>query len=38
VYCAGKTPEQVAGIAAAVRHRTDIVTLFTRRTTPRRFC
>lgn len=30
VYCAGKTPEQVAGIAAAVRHRTDIVTLFTR--------
>jgi pyridinium-3,5-biscarboxylic acid mononucleotide synthase len=32
VYCAGKTPEQVAGIAAAVRHRTDIVTLFTRAT------
>src|SRR4051812_46954661 len=30
MYCAGKTPEQVAGIAAAVRHRTDIVTLFTR--------
>jgi NCAIR mutase (PurE)-related protein len=30
VYCAGKTPEQVAGIAAAMRHRTDIVTLFTR--------
>jgi NCAIR mutase (PurE)-related protein len=30
VYCAGKTPEQVAGIAAAVRGRPDIVTLFTR--------
>jgi NCAIR mutase (PurE)-related protein len=30
VYCAGKTPEQVAGIAAAVRARPDIVTLFTR--------
>ncbi|HEX8632414.1 MAG TPA: nickel pincer cofactor biosynthesis protein LarB, partial [Catenuloplanes sp.] len=30
VYCAGKTPEQVAGIAAAVRDRPDIVTLFTR--------
>jgi NCAIR mutase (PurE)-related protein len=30
VYCEGKTPEQVAGIAAAVRHRDDIVTLFTR--------
>jgi pyridinium-3,5-biscarboxylic acid mononucleotide synthase len=30
VYCAGKTPDQVAGIAAAVRQRTDIVTLFTR--------
>ena len=32
VYCPGKTPEQVAGIAAAVRHRADIVTLFTRAT------
>jgi pyridinium-3,5-biscarboxylic acid mononucleotide synthase len=30
VYCAGKTPEQVAAIAAAVRSRADIVTLFTR--------
>src|SRR5690349_4993720 len=30
VYCAGKTPEQVAGIAAAVRARPDVVTLFTR--------
>jgi hypothetical protein len=30
VYCAGKTPEQVAAIAAAVRARPDIVTLFTR--------
>jgi hypothetical protein len=30
VYCAGKTPEQVAVIAAAVRARPDIVTLFTR--------
>ena len=30
VYCAGKTPEQVAGIAAAVRDRADLVTLFTR--------
>jgi pyridinium-3,5-biscarboxylic acid mononucleotide synthase len=30
VYCAGKTPEQVAGIAAAVRARPDLVTLFTR--------
>jgi NCAIR mutase (PurE)-related protein len=30
VYCAGKTPEQVAGIAAAVRSRPDLVTLFTR--------
>lgn len=30
VYCAGKTPEQVAAIAAAVRDRTDVVTLFTR--------
>ncbi|MFC7532381.1 nickel pincer cofactor biosynthesis protein LarB [Actinoplanes sp. GCM10030250] len=32
VYCAGKTPEQVAAIAAAVRARPDIVTLFTRAT------
>ncbi|BCJ51370.1 1-(5-phosphoribosyl)-5-amino-4-imidazole-carboxyl ate carboxylase [Actinoplanes sp. NBRC 14428] len=30
VYCAGKTPGQVAAIAAAVRDRPDIVTLFTR--------
>ncbi|GAA1650168.1 nickel pincer cofactor biosynthesis protein LarB [Actinoplanes couchii] len=30
VYCAGKTPAQVAGIAAAVRDRPDVVTLFTR--------
>ncbi|GIM94704.1 nickel pincer cofactor biosynthesis protein LarB [Paractinoplanes toevensis] len=30
VYCAGKTLEQVAGIAAAVRSRPDVVTLFTR--------
>jgi NCAIR mutase (PurE)-related protein len=30
VYCEGKTSEQVGGIAAAVRHRDDIVTLFTR--------
>jgi NCAIR mutase (PurE)-related protein len=30
VYCPGKTPEQVAGIAAAVRRRPDLVTLFTR--------
>jgi NCAIR mutase (PurE)-related protein len=30
VYCAGKTPEQVAAIAAAVRDRPDVVTLFTR--------
>src|SRR4051812_35808842 len=30
VYCAGKTPEQVAGIAAAMRDRADVVTLFTR--------
>jgi NCAIR mutase (PurE)-related protein len=30
VYCAGKTPSQVAGIAAAVRSRPDVVTLFTR--------
>ena len=30
IYCAGKTPEQVAGIAAAMRERADVVTLFTR--------
>jgi uncharacterized protein (TIGR00299 family) protein len=30
IYCAGKTPEQVGGIAAAVRSRPDVVTLFTR--------
>jgi pyridinium-3,5-biscarboxylic acid mononucleotide synthase len=30
VYCEGKTPEQVAGIAAAVRDRPDVTTLFTR--------
>jgi NCAIR mutase (PurE)-related protein len=30
VYCAGKSPGQVAAIAAAVRARPDIVTLFTR--------
>jgi pyridinium-3,5-biscarboxylic acid mononucleotide synthase len=30
VYCPGKTPEQVAAIAAAVRHRPDVRTLFTR--------
>jgi len=30
VYCAGKTPEQVAGIAAAVRSHPELVTLFTR--------
>src|SRR3982750_1911771 len=30
VYCEGKTPEQVAGIAAAVRERPDVTTLFTR--------
>jgi pyridinium-3,5-biscarboxylic acid mononucleotide synthase len=30
VYCAGKSAEQVAGIAAAVRARPDVVTLFTR--------
>jgi hypothetical protein len=30
VYCEGKTAEQLAGIAAAVRLREDIVTLFTR--------
>jgi NCAIR mutase (PurE)-related protein len=30
VYCAGKTAEQVAAIAAAVRARPDVVTLFTR--------
>ena len=32
VYCAGKTPEQVAGIAAALRGRPDLVSLFTRAT------
>ena len=32
VYCAGKTPEQVAGIAAALRSHPDVVTLFTRAT------
>ena len=30
VYCPGKTAEQLAAIAVAVRERTDIVTLFTR--------
>jgi NCAIR mutase (PurE)-related protein len=30
IFCEGKTPEQVAGIAVAVRGRPDIVTLFTR--------
>jgi len=30
VYCAGKSPAQVAGIAAALRERADLVTLFTR--------
>ena len=30
VYCAGKTPAQIARIAAAVRGRPDVVTLFTR--------
>src|SRR3954452_376381 len=30
VYCEGKTPSQVAGIAAAVRSRPDVTTLFTR--------
>ena len=30
VYCEGKTPEQVAAIAAAVRAHADVVTLFTR--------
>lgn len=30
VFCAGKTPAQVAGIAAAVRARPDVITLFTR--------
>jgi pyridinium-3,5-biscarboxylic acid mononucleotide synthase len=30
VYCPGKTPEQVATIAAAVRRRPELVTLFTR--------
>ncbi len=32
VYCAHKTTEQVAAIAAALRERTDIVSLFTRAT------
>nr|WP_221373957.1 nickel pincer cofactor biosynthesis protein LarB [Actinoplanes polyasparticus] len=32
VFCAGKTPEQVAGIATAVKDRPDVVTLFTRAT------
>jgi pyridinium-3,5-biscarboxylic acid mononucleotide synthase len=32
VYCEGKTPAQVAGIAAAVRGRPDVTTLFTRAT------
>ena len=32
VYCAGKTPEQIAGIAAALRAHPDVVTLFTRAT------
>jgi len=30
VYCAGKTTAQVAGIAAAMRRREDVTTLFTR--------
>jgi len=30
VYCTGKSPEQVGAIAAAVRARPDVVTLFTR--------
>jgi pyridinium-3,5-biscarboxylic acid mononucleotide synthase len=30
VYCAGKTPEQVRGIAAVVAGRPDVTTLFTR--------
>jgi len=30
IYCAGKTPAQVAGIAEVVRDRADLVTLFTR--------
>ncbi len=30
VYCAGKSIEQVAAIASALRDRTDIITLFTR--------
>lgn len=30
IYCAGKTPEQVAGIADAVRSRPEVITLFTR--------
>lgn len=32
VFCAGKTPAQVAGIAGAVRSRPDVITLFTRAT------
>jgi uncharacterized protein (DUF111 family)/NCAIR mutase (PurE)-related protein len=32
VFCAGKTPAQVAGIAEAVRARPDVITLFTRAT------
>jgi pyridinium-3,5-biscarboxylic acid mononucleotide synthase len=34
VYCAGKTPAQVAGIAAAVGERPDVITLFTRASPP----
>jgi NCAIR mutase (PurE)-related protein len=30
IFCQGKTPEQVAGIAQRVRSRPDVVTLFTR--------
>ncbi len=30
VFCAGKTPAQVAGIAATIRARPDVTTLFTR--------
>src|SRR4051812_46663679 len=30
VYCAGKTPRQVAAIAAAARHQPHVVALFTR--------
>lgn len=32
IYCAGKTPAQVGAIAAAVRARPDVITLFTRAT------